>query len=179
MKILNFISQMFAKRKIRFLRRRGVKIGCNTIILSGKNNFSSEPYLVSIGNNCLISAFCYFVPHDGGTWVLNNLNQTKLDKIAPIVIGDNTYIGMSTIVIGGVTIGDNCIIGAGSIVTKDIPNNMVAAGVPAKIICTLKEYIVKNEQRFDQTFGMKSKAKKKYYLSKYQMDNFVEKNIKN
>ena len=52
----------------------------------------------------------------------------------PVVIGDNVFIGMRCIIMKGVTIGNNAVIGAGSIVTKDIPANSVAAGVPCKII---------------------------------------------
>ena len=52
----------------------------------------------------------------------------------PVHIGNNVFIGMHCIVMKGVTIGDNSIIGAGSIVTKDIPANCIAAGVPCKVI---------------------------------------------
>ena len=52
----------------------------------------------------------------------------------PVHIGNNVFIGMHCIVMKGVTIGDNSIIGAGSIVTKDIPVNCIAAGVPCKVI---------------------------------------------
>lgn len=50
------------------------------------------------------------------------------------VIGDNVHISTNAVVIGGITIGDNVMIGAGAVVTKDLPSNCVAAGVPAKII---------------------------------------------
>ena len=52
----------------------------------------------------------------------------------PVHIGNNVFIGMHCVVMKGVTIGDNSIIGAGSIVTKDIPANCIAAGVPCKVI---------------------------------------------
>ena len=52
----------------------------------------------------------------------------------PVHIGNNVFIGMHCIVMKGVTIGDNSIIGVGSIVTKDIPANCIAAGVPCKVI---------------------------------------------
>ncbi len=54
------------------------------------------------------------------------------------VIGNNVYLGANVSVIGDVSIGDNCVIGAGSVVVKDIPNNSVAVGVPAKIIKSIK-----------------------------------------
>ena len=53
-------------------------------------------------------------------------------------------VGTNCFIHGGVTIGNNCIIGACSVVTKDIPDGMVAAGIPAKVICTIEEYYEKN-----------------------------------
>lgn len=63
------------------------------------------------------------------------------------------------------TIGDNVIIGAGSVVTKNIPSDSVAAGVPARVICSLDEYYEKNLQKgtFYTTPKMTAKDKK-YYL---------------
>jgi serine acetyltransferase len=55
------------------------------------------------------------------------------------VIGDNVYIASNSTVIGNIHIGNNVIIGAGSVVTKDIPDNSIVAGNPARIIKTLDE----------------------------------------
>ena len=63
--------------------------------------------------------------------------------VGDIVVGDNVYFGLRSMIMPGVTIGDNVIIGAGSIVTKDIPSNSVAVGVPAKVISTKENYINK------------------------------------
>ncbi len=52
----------------------------------------------------------------------------------PIVIEDNVWIGAGVHIMGGVTIGRNSVIGAGSVVTKDVPENVIAAGVPCKVI---------------------------------------------
>lgn len=52
----------------------------------------------------------------------------------PITIGDDCWIGGNAIICPGITIGNGCVIGAGSVVTKDIPDNMMAAGNPAKVI---------------------------------------------
>ena len=55
-------------------------------------------------------------------------------KTAPVKIGSNVWLGMNVVVLKGVTIGDSTIIGANSVVTKNIPENVIAAGQPAKIV---------------------------------------------
>jgi len=57
----------------------------------------------------------------------------------PVTIGNNVWIGGNSVILPGVTIGDNVVIGAGSVVTKDIPDNMIAAGNPCKVIREITE----------------------------------------
>ena len=57
----------------------------------------------------------------------------------PVMIGNDCWFGANVVVCPGVTIGDNCVIGAGSVVTRDIPSNSFAAGVPAKVIRQITE----------------------------------------
>ncbi len=65
-------------------------------------------------------------------------NFTVLD-VGKVTIGDNVWIGGNACIMPGVTIGNNVVIGAGSVVTKDIPDNVIAAGNPCKIIRTVTE----------------------------------------
>ncbi|BCJ57436.1 acyltransferase [Micromonospora endophytica] len=104
--------------------------------------FGSEPWLITIGDNVYITAEVQFVTHDGGTLILRK-EHPDLDWTAPIVIGDDVYIGMRSMILAGVTIGNRCVIGAGSIVTRDIPDNTVAAGVPARPLRTTDEYLAR------------------------------------
>ena len=53
---------------------------------------------------------------------------------APVIIKDNAWIGMSAIILKGVTVGEGAIVAAGSVVTKDVPPHTIVAGVPAKVI---------------------------------------------
>jgi maltose O-acetyltransferase len=62
------------------------------------------------------------------------MRRDKLEAAAPIVIGDNVWLGGGVIVCPGVTIGDNSVIGAGAVVVHDIPANVVAVGNPARVI---------------------------------------------
>ena len=57
----------------------------------------------------------------------------------PVIIGKNVWIGSNATILPGVTIGDNAVIGAGAVVAKDIPENAIAVGVPAKVIKYIQE----------------------------------------
>ena len=60
--------------------------------------------------------------------------RKTLENALPITIGDDCWIGGNSVVCPGITIGNGCVIGAGSVVTKDIPDNSLAVGNPAKVI---------------------------------------------
>lgn len=124
-------------------RSLGVKIGDGTKIYGATPHmFSTEPWIIEIGNKCHITADVLFVTHDGGTLIIEEFADNYI-LTGPIIVGDNTYIGTRTTILPGVKIGSNCIIGAGSVVTKDIPDNSVAVGVPAKVVNTLEGYTEK------------------------------------
>lgn len=104
----------------------------------------------------------------GGVKVLNSLGYfdgKSMDKIGRIKIGDNCFIGSRSIILMNVIVGDNVIIGAGSVVSKDIPSNSVAAGIPAKVICTVDEYYAKNKAKgaFYETGGLTAKQKRTFF----------------
>ena len=106
--------------------------------------FGSEPYLITIGERVEITAGVRFITHDGAAWCLrNDIRFADLDLFGPIKVGNNVFIGNNAIILPGVTIGDNVIIGAGAVVTKDIPSDSVAAGVPARVIKSLLDYAEK------------------------------------
>ena len=69
----------------------------------------------------------------------NNIENIKLEKALPIKIGDNCWFGANVSVMPGVTIGAGCVIAAGTVVTKDMPENSLIAGVPAKVIKTIEQ----------------------------------------
>lgn len=150
--------------RLKYYRSIGVNIG--NCIITALPNFGTEPYLVEIGDNCLLAG-CTFHTHDGGVHVLNTLNffhGQRMDKMGRIRVGNNCFLGNASRIMGGVTIGDNCIIGAGSIVTKSIPANSVVAGIPAKVICTVEEYYEKNKEKgnFYPAKGLDANHKRKY-----------------
>ena len=124
----------------------GVKIGDNVRIYGGNPSmWGTEPFLVKIGSNVYITHGCIFITHDGGTLILRS-EVPDLELTSPITVGNDVYFGVRTIIMPGVTIGNRVIIGAGSVVTRDIPDNSVAVGVPARIIKTVDDYFEKAKQ---------------------------------
>ena len=154
-----------SKAKCNYLRKQGAKIGKNTTIHGGLNTFGTEPYFIEVGNDCLFAYDVRLITHDGGTNVLNRLYniEPRVDKMGKIKIGNNTYFGMGAFVMPNVTIGNNCIIGAMSVVTKDVPDNMVMAGIPARAICTVEEYYNKSKDSLYPTKDLSREEKRKYF----------------
>ena len=137
------------------------KIGVNfkgRCHLYGSPSWGSEPWLITIGDNVFITSGVRFVTHDGGTLLFRD-RVPDLEITKPIVLGDNVYIGVGTIIMPGVTIGNNVVIGAGSVVTKDIPDNSVAAGVPARVIKSTEEYFEKLQRESIKLGHLKGEEK--------------------
>lgn len=154
-------------KKAEYYRKLGVKIGEGSEIYS-RVNFGSEPYLVTLGDNVRVTAGVQFITHDGGIWVLRKMGLLEnADIFGQIKVGDNVHIGINSIIMPNVAIGSNCIIGCGAVVTKDIPDNSIAVGVPARVIKTIEEYFEKNKKRVDFTKNLNSEAKKAYLSEKY------------
>jgi len=104
------------------------------------------PGLISIGSNVHLAAGVSLITHDISHIMLNRLGSRRFtEKVGCIEIGDNVFVGSGTKILYDVRIGSNVIIGAGSIVTKDIPDNSVAVGTPAKVIGSFEDYLKKRE----------------------------------
>lgn len=142
MKIVNLLRKY--TNPIKYLQKKGAKIGEKVIIEAPVG--VTEGFLLEIGNRCNLSSNVHFFTHDGSNTVLEHLGRTKpgYRKYGKIKIGNNVFIGANTTFLPGITIGDNVVIGTGSIVTKSFPSNVVIAGTPAKIICSIEEFMEKN-----------------------------------
>lgn len=106
-----------------------IDIGDFCLLTPGVRISSSRS--VTIGRGTMLASYAYLTDSD---WHGTYDRTQEAGQAAPIVLGENVWIGDSAIVCKGVTIGDNSIIGAGSVVTHDIPANVVAAGSPAKVV---------------------------------------------
>ena len=102
------------------------------------------------------------------------LDYTKIGKVT---IGNNVFIGADSVVLPNTRIGNNVIIGANSTVTKDIPDNSVAVGNPAKVICTLDDYLnrqkeqMKTAPKYGDEYTLRGNVTEE---KKIQMQNEIE-----
>ena len=117
--------------RITYLREKGVKIGKDCLIFS--IDFSTEPYLIEIGNHVVVSPGTTFITHDGSVWLFRD-KHPNITVFGKISIGNNSFIGINCIILPGTEIGSNCIIGAGSVVRGKIPDKSVVMGNPAKVV---------------------------------------------
>ncbi len=92
---------------------------------------------VTFGDHVFIAPNCCFTTAEHALDV-EQRNQ-GLEVALPITIGNNVWIGAGCTILGGVSIGDNTVIGAGSVVTKDIPPNVIAVGVPCRVLREITE----------------------------------------
>ncbi len=122
----------------------GMTVGKNFKRLQGVILDPGHCWLIEIGDNVTIAPRVHILCHDASTKQF--LNYTKIGRVT---VGSNVFIGAESVVLPGVTIGSNVIIGANSTVTHDIPDGTVAAGSPAKVLCTTEEYLAKERARMD------------------------------
>ncbi|NJN29797.1 MAG: acyltransferase [Synechococcales cyanobacterium RM1_1_8] len=109
-----------------------IELGAYTYI--GPYSCLAGPGNISIGKDCLIASHCDLYANTHAFRDPDCLIRKQGLTFKGITIGDNCWLGAGVKVLDGVTIGDGCVVGAGAVVTKDLPANSVAVGVPAKVI---------------------------------------------
>ena len=141
------------EKYIAYCKRGGATIGNNVTVYSAKNTTIDETSLqhIFIGDNTQITAGVIILAHDYSYSVLGNIYGELPRQQKDTITGKNVFIGMNSIILMGSNIGDNVIIGAGSVVSGHIPSNTVCAGNPAKIICSLDQFLVKGRTRFEES----------------------------
>ncbi|MFO1497482.1 MAG: DapH/DapD/GlmU-related protein [Verrucomicrobiota bacterium] len=92
----------------------------------------SAVHPIRFGRNNVIAAYCAFYSYDHGITSGRGIAEQPLCSKGPIVLEDDVWLGVGVTVLSGVTIGSGAVIGAGSVVTRDIPSQSIAAGIPAR-----------------------------------------------
>lgn len=158
-KIKHKIRYIIAKKDpVDLARFLGVNFPEGGVHINGDVVWNTEPWLITLGNNVHITNGVRFITHDGGTLLFRNF-EPDLEITKPIKVGDNVYIGNNVLILPGVTIGNNVVIGAGSVISKDVPNDVVVAGVPAKVIKSFEEYHEKLKNESLKLGHLKGKEK--------------------
>ena len=138
----NFSRTIRGEISTEVLVRKGLIIGKNFSREGGCRIDASAPFLIEIGDNVALSTDVTILAHDAS--LKRHIGILKLGKV---IIGNNVFVGAKSLILPNVTIGSNVIIGAGSVITHDIPNNVVVAGNPARVIRTTDEYIDKFKKK--------------------------------
>ena len=102
----------------------------------------SHCWLITIGDDVTLAPRVHILAHDAST--KKALGYTR---IGVVNIGNNVFIGASSTILPGISIGNNVVIGANSVVSRDIPDDSVAIGNPAKVICTYDEFVSRKNRR--------------------------------
>ncbi len=158
---MNFIKKLLnrirGEQSLEKLKKRGLKIGKNVTIMSGVVIDPSHCWHIEIGDDVILAPHVHILAHDASTKIF--LNHTR---VANVKIGNRVFIGAGSIVLPNVTIGNDVVIGAGSVVSKNIPNGSLAAGVPAKVISSLDDYLTKeigrknSENTFSEDYTLRN-----------------------
>lgn len=146
-RVLSKVLGLFARKiplisgrmRAKLIKLQGVKFKDVNTVFIGEDVYFDDiyPEKIFIGSNVLITS---------GTKILSHFLDTKFTPLpgrpfrfyfGDVIIGDYVFIGMNVVIAKNITIGNNVIIGAGSVITKDIPDNVVVCGSPAKIVKTL------------------------------------------
>lgn len=145
----------------KYARHLGAKIGKNCFI--DTRYWGNEPYLITIGNNVAVTGGVRIHTHGGARVARRQF--PNFDVFGKVVIEDWAYIGSCAQIMPGVTIGEGAMVAAGSIVTKSVPPGVVVAGNPARVLCSVEDYIERNQKYNLNSKGMDSKTKKEFLLS--------------
>ena len=119
----------------------------------GKNFYANHNLVildcakVSFGDNVFIAPNCGF--HTAGHPIDAERRNQGLEYAYPITVGDNVWFGAGVQVLPGVTIGSNVVIGAGSVVTKDIPDHVIAVGNPCRVLRPITQEEINREYKGD------------------------------
>lgn len=155
---LRMYTMLGSNERTQYLKQHNIfaNIGEHCSIMDRKIPLYAN--LIKLGNNVHIASKVDFITHDIAHVMLNGLKMSVSggvkEKIGCIEIGDNVFIGSNTTILYNTKIGSNVIVGAGSLVNRDIPDNSIVAGVPAKVIGTFDTFVnkKKNEKGYPDKY---------------------------
>ncbi|MBU3194464.1 DapH/DapD/GlmU-related protein [Clostridium algidicarnis] len=126
-------------------KERGLVFGENFSMEMGCTLDYSHCFLIEIGSDVTLAPKVSIVAHDAST--KRSLGYAKIGRVN---IGNRVFIGLGSIILPGINIGDDVVIAAGSVVTKDVPNNSVVGGNPAKFLKHTEDYLIKQKENLSK-----------------------------
>lgn len=151
-KIIDKIQYYWVRRSssafVRYLRSCGIKIGEHSSFRFPYTHRIdvTRPHLIEIGEKVVMNSGFKLLTHDFVSRIFRTKFHDFVNSSGKVKIGNNVCFGVDVIVCKGVEIGDNSFIGAGSVVTRSIPANSVAVGVPCRVICSIEEFYAKRKK---------------------------------
>ena len=153
---LDRFSQQWYRRAVRLLLvRSGVRVRGLPLWISPDTHWDAPRLgLIEVGDRCVISHGVRILTHDFSLdrvdERLNGIGAEELCRREPVRVGAQSFIGMGSILLPGVTIGDGAIVGAGSVVTKDVPSDSVVAGNPARPLGSTQALLERRHTSFQK-----------------------------
>lgn len=129
------------QRRRQRLCAKGLHIGAMVRLPASTWIDDSHCFLISIGDRCGFGEGCVILAHDAQMY--QSLGVTRVGRVT---IHEQCHIGSQTVLLPGVEVGPRTIVGANSVVSRSLPPETVCAGVPARVICSLQEYLEKHRQ---------------------------------
>lgn len=136
------LLRLKGEQDVEKLIRRGLNVGEGFNCMGGVIIDPSHCWHITIGKNVTLAPRVHILAHDASTKVFCDYT-----RVSNVKIGNNVFVGAGTIILPGVTIGNNVVIGAGSVVARNVPDNSVAVGNPARVVKSLDEYLENEKQR--------------------------------
>jgi len=170
MTVRSIINRLRGTMDLPSLIKDGLTVGEDVFINFGCTIDRSFCWLVTIGSRVTLAPNVHILAHDASA--KRELGYTKMGKV---VIGNDVFVGAGSIILPGVHIGDRVVIGAGSVVTRSIPGGSVAAGNPARVICTYEEYMEKQKTQAESmdTFSAHPDAAERERIKAFLDENRI------
>jgi len=136
------LYQIRRERRWQYLRSRGMRLGTDVWLPDTTWIDPDYCFLITIGDHCGFGSDCHILAHDAQM-------DEFLDagRIGRVVIHESCHIGTRTVILPGVEIGPRTIVGANSTVTGSLPPDTVCTGNPARVICSLDDYLSKHRNK--------------------------------
>lgn len=160
-----FLPETSSEEFNEILKKHDIDVGENTVFYGADSIITDvqRPWLIKIGAYTKITQGTVILSHDYSRSVLRRKYGDLLCEARTTEIGNNVFIGMNSIILMGTHIGDNVIVGAGSVVSGKIPDNVVVAGNPARVVRTLDEhYQIRKSRQIDEAKILARAFYKKY-----------------